>query len=113
MQSLRALVRTYPSALLGYSGGVDSALLAVVLRQELGPQRFLAVIGRSPSYPEAQWRVAHDVARRFDIPLLAIDTHELEDPRYLANPVNRCFFCKTELWRRLLPLAAERGFAVV
>jgi uncharacterized protein len=113
LADLRALVQTFPSALLGYSGGVDSALLAVVLRQELGRDRMLAVIGRSASYPEAQWRTALDVARRFEVPVLEIATHELDDPRYLANPVNRCFYCKTELWSRLLPLAQERGFAVV
>src|SRR5438094_4280386 len=113
MQSLRALVREFPSVLLGYSGGVDSALLAVVLRQELGRDRMLAVIGRSPSYPEAQWRAAHDVALRFDVPVLAVDTHELEDANYLVNPTNRCFYCKTELWHRLVPLARERGLAVV
>jgi uncharacterized protein len=110
---LRALVRTFPSALLGYSGGVDSAFLAVVLRQELGKGRMLAAIGRSASYPEAQWRTARDVADRFDIPVLEVDTHELEDPNYLANPTNRCFYCKTELWSRLVPLARERGLAVV
>ncbi len=113
MQALRALVRTYPSVLLGYSGGVDSALLAVVLRQELGKDRMLAAIGRSDSYPEAQRRTAIDVAARFDIPLLEIHTHELEDPNYLANPTNRCFYCKVELWSRLVPLARERGLAVV
>ncbi len=113
MQSLRALVQTYPSVLLGYSGGVDSALLAVILRQELGPERMLAAIGHSASYPEAQWRVAREVADRFDIPLLVVETHELEDPNYLANPGNRCFYCKTELWSRLVPLARERGLAVV
>jgi uncharacterized protein len=113
MQALRALVRTYPSVLLGYSGGVDSALLAVVLREELGKSRMLAAIGRSDSYPEAQWRTATDVARRFDIPLVEIHTHELEDTQYLANPTNRCFYCKTELWSRLIPLARERGFEVV
>ena len=113
MQSLRALIRGYPSVLLGYSGGVDSAFLAVVLRQELGRERMLAVIGRSPSYPEAQWRAARDVAARFDVPILEVETHELEDANYLANPTNRCFFCKTELWTRLVPLARERGFAVV
>ena len=113
MQSLRALVRGYPSVLLGYSGGVDSAFLAVVLRQELGRGRLLAVIGRSPSYPEAQWRAARDVAARFDVPILEVETHELEDADYLANPTNRCFFCKKELWARLVPLARERGFAVV
>ncbi|MGH7520622.1 MAG: ATP-dependent sacrificial sulfur transferase LarE [Gemmatimonadales bacterium] len=113
MQSLRALIRTYPSVLLGYSGGVDSAFLAVVLRQELGKDRMLAAIGRSASYPEAQWRAALDVAARFDIPLLEIHTHELEDPQYVANPTNRCFYCKTELWSKLVPLARERGLAVV
>ncbi len=113
MKSLRALVRDFPSVLLGYSGGVDSALLAVVLRQELGKDRMLAAIGRSASYPEAQWQTATLVAAQFDIPLVEIDTHELEDPNYLANPTNRCFYCKTELWNRLVPLAHERGLAVV
>jgi len=110
---LRALVRTYPSVLVGYSGGVDSALLAVVLRQELGRERMLAAVGRSPSYPTAQWAMARAVAQRFDIPLVELDTHELEDPAYLANPTNRCFFCKTELWSRLMPEARGRGLAVV
>src|SRR5260370_8809660 len=95
MQSLRALVRELPSVLLGYSGGVDSAFLAVVLRQELGRERMLAVIGRSPSYPEAQGRAAHDVAVRFDVPLLAVAPHQLQAANYLANPPNRCFFCQT------------------
>src|SRR5213595_2974282 len=113
MESLRALIRELPSVLLGYSGGVDSALLAVVLRQELGKSRMVAAIGRSASYPAAQWQTAIDVAARFDIPLIEIHTHELEDANYLANPTNRCFFCKTELWNRLVPLARERGFAVV
>lgn len=113
MESLRALVRSYPSVLLGYSGGVDSAFLAVITRQELGRNRMLAAIGRSAAYPEAQWQIAAEVAERFDIPLVEIATHELEDPNYLANPSNRCFFCKTELWQRLLPLARQRGMAVV
>jgi len=113
MQALRVLIREFPSVLLGYSGGVDSALLAVVTRQELGRNRMLAAIGRSASYPDAQWQVARDVAVRFDIPLVEIATHELEDANYLANPTNRCFYCKTELWHRLVPLARERGLAVV
>jgi uncharacterized protein len=113
LDRLRRLVRDYPSALLGYSGGVDSALLAVVLRQELGRERMLAAIGRSESYPDAQWRLALDIAARFDVPVLEVATHELEDPRYLANAPNRCFFCKTELWARLGQVAAERGLAVI
>jgi uncharacterized protein len=99
--------------LLGYSGGVDSALLAVAGRQSLGPEGLLAVIGRSASYPAAQWRGAVELARRFDVPLLELGTHELDDPRYVANTLERCYFCKVELWARLRALAAERGFDVV
>jgi pyridinium-3,5-biscarboxylic acid mononucleotide sulfurtransferase len=113
LSALRALVRTFPSALVGYSGGVDSACLAVVLRQELGRERMLAVIGRSASYPHTQWQAARDAAAQFDVPLLEVDTHELDDPEYAANPTNRCFFCKRELWARLTAVARARGIAVV
>jgi uncharacterized protein len=98
---------------LGYSGGVDSALLAVAGRAALGPERMLAVIGRSASYPVAQWQTAVDLARQFDVPLLELDTRELDDPRYVANAPNRCYFCKAELWNRLGAIAAGRGFDVV
>src|SRR5256884_3157703 len=73
----------------------------------------LAGVGRSASCPAAQWATARAVARRFDVPLVELDTHELEDPDYLANPTNRCFFCKRELWRRLGPAARRRGLAIV
>ncbi len=113
LMDLRAVVGTMPSALLGYSGGVDSALLAVIMRQELGRTRMLAAIGRSASYPAAQWAAARRLATRFDVPLVEVDTRELSDPNYLANPTNRCFYCKSELWGRLGALARERGFAVL
>jgi len=98
---------------IGFSGGVDSAYLAVAARLALGPDRVLAIIGRSPSYPEAQWAAARQVARSFDVPVLELDTAELDDPRYAANPSNRCYFCKTELWSRVVPVARERGFGTV
>ena len=113
LPALRALVRPLPSALVAYSGGVDSALLAVVLRQELGRARTLAVLGRSPAVPGTQLHTARAIAREFDFALLELDTHELDDPDYRANPTNRCFFCKRELWRRLVPVARARGLAAV
>lgn len=99
--------------LLGFSGGVDSALLAVAGTRALGPGRFLAAIGRSASYPEAQWRAARALAERFGVPVLELDTRELDDPRYLRNAPDRCYFCKSELWDRLGAVSAARGFDTV
>lgn len=101
------------SVLVGFSGGVDSAFLACLAVEVLGAQHVLAVVGRSASYPEAQWEVARRVARQFAIPLHEVETDEMADPRYAANPVNRCYFCKSVLWDVLTPIAAARGLAVV
>lgn len=99
--------------LVGYSGGVDSTYLAAVALDAIGPSKVLAVTGRSPSYPDAQWETARAAALALRLPHLEIDTHEMEDARYVANPSNRCFFCKSELWSRLQPIASERGLTIV
>jgi uncharacterized protein len=109
LDSLLDLLAGLPDALLGYSGGVDSAFLAVAARRAMGPGRLLAVIGRSASYPAVQYAQAVGLARTFDIPLLELDTHELEDEHYRANAPDRCYFCKQELWSTLAALASERG----
>jgi uncharacterized protein len=112
-QALVAWLRDRARVAIGYSGGVDSAYLAVVARRTLGAADTLAIIGRSPSYPAEQWQVARNVATSFGIEVLELDTDELNDPRYAANPTNRCYFCKTELWSRLVPVASARGFDAV
>jgi pyridinium-3,5-biscarboxylic acid mononucleotide sulfurtransferase len=98
---------------IGYSGGVDSTYLGAVAVEALGTDRVLAIIGRSPSYPDEQWQTAREAARRIGLTVVEIGTSELDDPRYAANPTNRCYFCKTELWSRLLPVARARGIDVV
>lgn len=110
--ALLAWFRAQGSALIGFSGGVDSTYLAIVANEALG-DRALAVIGRSASYPAVQWETARRVAERFGVAVHEVDTDEMNDPRYAANPVNRCYFCKGELWSRLLPIATQRGLAVV
>jgi uncharacterized protein len=73
----------------------------------------LAVLGRSASVPAEQARSAQAIAHANDIPLRLVDTGEVQDPRYAANPVNRCYFCKSVLWEVLVPLAWESGIATV
>ena len=110
---LVAWLRGRGRAAIGYSGGVDSAYLAVVARRTLGAENTLAIIGRSASYPAEQWATARRVAESFGIEVLELDTDELNDPRYVANPSNRCYFCKSELWSKLVPLARARGYDTV
>jgi pyridinium-3,5-biscarboxylic acid mononucleotide sulfurtransferase len=111
-EALRRLVSTFDSAVVAFSGGVDSAYLAWVTHQVLG-EKALAVTADSASYPERHRALANQVAGQFALPHLVIQTGELERPEYRANPVNRCYYCKHELYTHLTTLARDRGFAVV
>ena len=95
---------------IGFSGGVDSSYLAAVMVEALGRDHSLALIGRSESLAGREEDHAVVVARAIGIPFLEVDTGELADPRYAANPSNRCYFCKSVLWATLTPIAAARGF---
>jgi uncharacterized protein len=106
--TLQRWLRAQPSILIGFSGGVDSTYLGCVAVTALGTDRVLAVIGRSASYPAEQWEAARAVAAQFGLPILEVQTEEMHDPHYVANPSNRCYFCKTELWKRLAPIAHAR-----
>jgi uncharacterized protein len=112
-EALASWLRQRSPVLLGFSGGVDSAYLGCIAVQTLGPEQVLAVIGRSPSYPAAQWATAREVGERVGLPILEIDTHEMDDPRYAANPTDRCYFCKSELWTLLGRVAEDRGFTTI
>jgi uncharacterized protein len=109
---LRSLLRDCASLLVAYSGGVDSALVMAVAHEQLGV-RALACIGVSPSYPTREMRDAVQLADLLKVPYRLVSTEEHLDQRYAANPVNRCYFCKSELHDRLRKIADDEGWAAV
>ena len=111
-QKLGEILCAMKSAIIAYSGGVDSAYLAYAAVREL-QDKALAVTGESPSYPDFQRQDALVVVQQFSIPHETIVTEEMHDPNYQANPTNRCYFCKHELFDKLTALADARGYNFV
>ena len=112
LEQLHKLLRSYGSCVVAYSGGVDSVFLARVAWDTLGA-RSLAAIADSPSLPRRELEEALTLAREHGFPVQVVRTQEFNNPDYLANPNNRCYFCKHELFTELGPLAREGKFAVI
>jgi pyridinium-3,5-biscarboxylic acid mononucleotide sulfurtransferase len=112
LEKLKSLLQGYGSCLVAYSGGVDSVFLARVAHDVLG-SRALAAIADSPSLPRRELQEALDLATQFKFPVRVIKTQEFDNQNYTANPSNRCYFCKHELFEELTPLAKAEKFAVV
>ena len=109
---LHELLAGYESVVVAFSGGVDSAYVALSATRVLGP-RALCVTADSPSYPDHHRQLALRIARECGLWHEFVSTGELERPEYRANPVNRCYYCKHELYTTLTGLAVDRGFSVV
>jgi pyridinium-3,5-biscarboxylic acid mononucleotide sulfurtransferase len=112
LNRLRDILRSYGSCVVAYSGGVDSVFLARVARDVLG-DKSLAAIADSPSLPRRELEEALEIAQRFQIPVRVVHTKEFDNPSYLSNPSNRCYFCKHELFTELEPIAKDGHFAVI
>lgn len=111
-ERLKALIRRIGGAVVAFSGGVDSSLLLAAAHDALGP-RVLGVTARSPAYPPHELEQAVAVARWIGVRHQLVDSCEMDDANYRANPPDRCYYCKRELFRVLQAIAAREGLAAV
>jgi uncharacterized protein len=111
-QALLASLERWPALIVAYSGGVDSAYLAWAATRVLG-SRALCVTADSPSYPDRHRSLARQIAADFGLEHEIIRTNEMARPEYRANPANRCYYCKHELYTHLTTLARDRGIPAI
>lgn len=112
-EHVQNIVRTFQRAVVAYSGGVDSTLIAKIALDVLGAENVLAVIASSASLGREEERDAIDMLNEIGLRLLRVETREVEDPRYAANPINRCYYCKEHVYGALAEVARVQGFDVV
>jgi len=113
LKALEDVLAPYGSALVAFSGGVDSSLALAVAARALPTGNVLAVTSNNETYLPSELGLASDFAESLGVEHLVVNTRELDDPNYASNPTNRCYFCKSTLYSDLAELAAERGYGCV
>jgi pyridinium-3,5-biscarboxylic acid mononucleotide sulfurtransferase len=113
LEELEAMIAPYGSALVAFSGGVDSSLALAVAARALPKESVLAVTSNNETYLPSELEQAEAFVCSLGVEHLVVNTRELDDPNYARNPANRCYFCKSTLYSDLRALAQEKGYACV
>jgi uncharacterized protein len=113
LRELEEIISPYGSALVAFSGGVDSSLALAIAARALPRGRVLAVTSNNETYLSSELDLARGFAASLGVEHLVVNTRELDDPNYASNPANRCYFCKSTLYSDLAKIAAERGYSRV
>ncbi len=113
LRELEKMVAPYGSALVAFSGGVDSSLALAICARALPTEGVLAVTSNNETYLPSELELAREFADSLGVEHLIVNTRELDDPNYASNPANRCYFCKSTLYSDLRRIAGERGYACV
>lgn len=113
LQELEEIITRHGSALVAFSGGVDSSLALAIAARALPKEKVLAVTSNNETYLPSELDLARDFAASLGVEHLVVNTRELDDPNYASNPTNRCYFCKSTLYSDLAALAEEKGYGCV
>jgi pyridinium-3,5-biscarboxylic acid mononucleotide sulfurtransferase len=113
LERLLAQFDDVPGAVVAFSGGADSSLVLAVAVRALGPERVVAATAASPTYLDEELAAAREVAAQLGVEHLVLETHEFDDPRFVENSRERCYWCKSGMLDALLQVAGERGSRVV
>ena len=110
-QYMQDILRSLERVAVAFSAGVDSTFVLKVAIDTLGPANVVAITGRSDSLAQDELDATIDLARQLGAEHVVVDTHEMDNPNYAANPANRCFYCKSTLYEHMGPIMRERGIA--
>jgi len=110
LAALRSILKEMGNVVVAYSGGVDSAFLLKVAADTLGPENVKAVLAVSPTYPSREYERAVNTASLIGVKIDIIHTKEVDDPKFRNNPIDRCYFCKHELFTKIAEMIDSGKF---